>query len=61
MITCDDSCRGLIQCTRNAGSSVNHMREFKRHRDARLGGTIVETNRLVVRLEKVCVYMCVMW
>jgi hypothetical protein len=29
------------------------MKGFKRHRDAYLSDTVVETNRLVVRLEKV--------
>ena len=37
----------------NAGISRDHMKGFKRHRDAYLSNTVVETNRLVVRLEKV--------
>lgn len=44
-------CVGMLSLS--TGFTVNHMMTFKRHRDAYLSNTVVETNRLVVRLEKV--------
>lgn len=44
----------------NAGMSRDHMKGFKRHRDAYLSDTVVETNRLVVRLEKVTLHVSTM-
>jgi len=37
----------------STGFSRDHMIEFKRIRDARISDSVVETNRLVIRLEKV--------
>lgn len=36
------------------GASTEYTGLFKQQRDAHLCGIVVETNRLVIRLEKVC-------
>ena len=35
------------------GTAVNHIQEFRKSRDAKLVREVMETNRLVIRLEKV--------
>ena len=37
------------------GCSRDYVAEFKQHRDAKVSQVVVETNRLVIRLEKVLV------
>ncbi len=40
-----------------AGASTDYSGLFKKQRDAHLSGMVVETNRLVIRLEKVHVIL----
>ena len=46
-------------CHVATGAVVSHMHEFRRIRDSKLAREGVESNRLVIRLEKVCVCVCV--
>ena len=43
-----------IKLSNAVGTSADYTTAFKHLRDAKLSGTVVETNRLVIRLEKVC-------